>query len=76
MDENKTNSVPKLIDNVIEKGEKINGIFVGGKIQKENIEVVIDYGVKQTKPIGKESPNHPKVVINHIIQNGTKNPSV
>ena len=40
------------------------------------IEDVIDNGVKQTKPIGKESPNHPKVVINHIIQNGTKNPSV
>jgi hypothetical protein len=76
MKENNSTSYPKMIDDVIENGEKINGTYVGGKRQKENIEVVIDYGVKQTKPIGKESPNHPKVVINHIIQNGTKNPSV
>ncbi len=74
--ENNSTSYPKMIDDVIENGEKINGTYVGGKRQKENIEVVIDYGVKETKSIGKESPNHPKVVINHIIQNGTKNPSV
>lgn len=46
MDENKTNSVPKMIDDVIDYGEKINGTFVGGKRQKENIESVIGYGTK------------------------------
>jgi hypothetical protein len=99
MEENKSTSYTKMIDDVIDNGEKINGTYVGGKRQKENVEVVIDYGVKeikadssqnpmgkvtdvidngvkQTKPIGKESFNRSKVVINHIIQNGTKNPSV
>ena len=36
----------KMINNVIENGEKVNGTFVGGKRQKENIESVIGYGTK------------------------------
>ena len=36
------------VDYVIDNGEKINGTFVGGSRQKENVEVVIDYGVKET----------------------------
>lgn len=73
MDENKTNSVPKLIDNVIEKGEKINGIFVGGKIQKENIEVVIDYGVKKIKA---DSSQNPMGKVTDVIKNGVKETKV
>jgi hypothetical protein len=37
-----------------------------------NINEVIENGVKETKTIGKESPNYPKTVINHIINNGVK----
>ena len=33
---------------IIQDGLKINGTYVGGKRQKENVEVVIDYGVKET----------------------------
>lgn len=36
------------------------------------IDDVIDNGVKETKPIGKESPNYPRPVISHIIKNGVK----
>ena len=36
------------INNTIQNGVKINGTYVGGKRQKENVEVVIDYGVKET----------------------------
>ena len=78
MEENKTNSVPKMIndviengvkeiipsgcvdkktgifnyriqeqvDDVVDNGEKVNGTFVGGKRQKEDIESVIGYGTK------------------------------
>jgi len=34
------------VDDVIDNGEKVNGTFVGGKRQKENIESVIGYGTK------------------------------
>ena len=46
MNENKSNSYTKMIDDVIDNGEKINGTYVGGKRQKENIESVIGYGTK------------------------------
>ena len=46
MKENKSNSYTKMIDDVIDNGEKINGTYVGGKRQKENIESVIGYGTK------------------------------
>ena len=36
------------VDDVIDNGEKINGTFVGGSRQNENVVVVIDYGVKET----------------------------
>ena len=44
--ENKSTSYTKMIDDVIDNGEKINGTYVGGKRQKENIESVIGYGTK------------------------------
>ena len=34
------------IDDIIKEGEKINGTYVGGKRQKENIDSVIGYGTK------------------------------
>jgi predicted peroxiredoxin len=34
------------VTEVIKNGDKISGTFVGGKKQKENIESVIDYGIK------------------------------
>ena len=46
MEENKSTSYTKMIDDVIDNGEKINGTYVGGKRQKENIESVIGYGTK------------------------------
>jgi predicted peroxiredoxin len=46
MNENKSNSYTKMIDDVIDNGEKINGTYVGGNRQKENIESVIGYGTK------------------------------
>jgi len=46
MEENKTNSVPKMIDDIIENGVKVSGTFVGGKRQKEDVESVIGYGTK------------------------------
>ena len=36
------------VEDAIQNGVKINGIYVGGKRQKENVDVVIDYGVKET----------------------------
>ena len=39
---------PFSVKDTIQNGVKINGIYVGGKRQKENVEVVIDYGVKET----------------------------
>lgn len=46
MEENKSTSYTKMIDDVIDNGEKINGTYVGGNRQKENIESVIGYGTK------------------------------
>jgi len=46
MKENKSTSYTKMIDDVIDNGEKINGTYVGGNRQKENIESVIGYGTK------------------------------
>jgi hypothetical protein len=33
---------------------------------------VIENGIKETKSIGKEAPNYPRPVINHIIKEGVK----
>lgn len=53
---------------IIQDGVKINGTYVGGKRQKENVEVVIDYGVKQTY----EDVYHHKGRIGGMIRNGKK----
>jgi hypothetical protein len=37
----------RIVDEVIDEGEKISGTFAGGKRQKENIESVIGYGIKK-----------------------------
>ena len=46
MEINNTKNVPQMIDDIIDNGEKINGTFVGGNRQKENVESVIGYGTK------------------------------
>ena len=38
--------IQEQVDDVVDNGEKVNGTFVGGKRQKENIESVIGYGTK------------------------------
>ena len=68
MKENNSNSYPKMIDDVIDNGEKINGTFVGGSRQKENVEVVIDYGVKETH----DDVYHHKGRIDGVIKCGNK----
>ena len=55
-------------EDIIQDGVKINGTYVGGKRQKENVEVVIDYGVKQTY----EDVYHHKGRIGGVIKNGVK----
>ena len=55
-------------EDIIQDGVKINGTYVGGKRQKENVEVVIDYGVKQTY----EDVYHHKGRIGGMIRNGKK----
>jgi hypothetical protein len=35
-------------------------------------ETVINEGVKETKPIGGESPNYPNSIIGYVINNGVK----
>jgi hypothetical protein len=46
MEENKTNSVPKMIDDVIENGKKINGTYAGGQRQSIKCKSVVEYGTK------------------------------
>ena len=53
---------------IIQDGVKINGTYVGGKRQKENVEVVIDYGVKETY----DDVYHHKGRIGGMIRNGKK----
>jgi hypothetical protein len=97
MTEHKINSIPKLIDNVINDGIKTelmwikwdnhldevyekniketnswNESIIGDLNQYGCIDAVIKEGVKETKSIGKESPNYPTPIINHIIINGVK----
>ena len=54
---------------IIKNGVKINGTYVGGKRQKENVEVVIDYGVKETISTLRRTA---KWGVDDIIQNGIK----
>ena len=58
-----------IIDRVIDKGEVVSGTFVGGKRQKENVDSVIDYGVKDTK---SDSSQNPMGKVTKVIENGIK----
>jgi hypothetical protein len=46
MEENNSSSYTKMINDVIENGDKVSGTYVGGKRQKEDVESVIGYGTK------------------------------
>jgi hypothetical protein len=46
MKENKSNSYTKMIDDVIDYGEKINGTYAGGQRQSEKCKSVVEYGTK------------------------------
>jgi len=44
--ENNSTSYPKMIDDIIENGEKINGTYAGGQRQSEKCKSVVEYGTK------------------------------
>jgi hypothetical protein len=46
MKENNSTSYPKMIDDIIENGEKINGTYAGGQRQSEKCKSVVEYGTK------------------------------
>ena len=46
MKENNSNSYSKMIDDVIDNGEKINGTYAGGQRQSEKCKSVVEYGTK------------------------------
>jgi hypothetical protein len=46
MKENKSNSYTKMIDDVIDYGEKINGTYAGGQRQSIKCKSVVEYGTK------------------------------
>jgi hypothetical protein len=46
MKENNATSYPKMIDDVIDNGEKINGTYAGGQRQSEKCKSVVEYGTK------------------------------
>ena len=46
MEENKSTSYTKMIDDVIDNGEKINGTYAGGQRQSEKCKSVVEYGTK------------------------------
>jgi hypothetical protein len=46
MEENKSTSYTKMIDDVINNGEKINGTYAGGQRQSEKCKSVVEYGIK------------------------------
>ena len=46
MKENKNTSFEKLIDDVVENGEKINGTYAGGQRQSIKCKSVVEYGTK------------------------------
>lgn len=61
-----------VINHIIKNGVKVSGTFVGGKRQKENVDVVINCGVKETK--GDASQN-PMGKVTKVIKEGIKNPT-
>ena len=44
--ENKSNSYTKMINDVLDNGEKINGTYAGGQRQSEKCKSVVEYGTK------------------------------
>ena len=46
MEENKSTSYTKMIDDVIDNGEKIDGTYAGGQRQSEKCKSVVEYGTK------------------------------
>jgi len=44
--ENKADGYPKMIDDVIDNGEKINGTYAGGQRQSIKCKSVVEYGTK------------------------------
>jgi len=46
LNENNATSYPKMIDDIIDNGEKINGTYAGGQRQSEKCESVVEYGTK------------------------------
>jgi hypothetical protein len=68
------------IDEVINCGEKISGTYVGGNRQKDNIESVIGYGIKETKTLGNGNllsafqcmEEHNTKSVPKMIENGVK----
>ena len=44
MEENKSTSYTKMIDDVIDNGEKITGTYAGGQRQSEKCKSVVEYG--------------------------------
>jgi hypothetical protein len=70
MEENKSTSYTKMIDDVIENGVKKT--MLRQHITDGNVETVLNCGVKETF----DTEFMPKSIVNDIIQNGTKNPSV
>ena len=70
MEENKSTSYTKMIDDVIDYG--IKKTMLRQHITDGNVETVLNCGVKETF----DTEFMPKSIVNDIIQNGTKNPSV
>jgi len=46
MEENKSTSYTKMINDVLDNGEKINGTYAGGQRQSEKCKSVVEYGTK------------------------------
>jgi hypothetical protein len=46
MKENNSTSYPKMIDDVVDNGEKVNGTYAGGQRQSEKCKSVVEYGTK------------------------------
>jgi len=46
MEENKSTSYTKMINDILDNGEKINGTYSGGQRQSEKCKSVVEYGTK------------------------------
>lgn len=66
------NHLDEVYEKNIKETNSWNESIIGDLNQYGCIDAVIKEGVKETKSIGKESPNYPTPVINHIIINGVK----